>query len=96
MAIFCSLFQILDNLALTLVGEVNLVEWNVRKREARLLGLSHYPYSASRDDVGGEEIGTGSGYNCSCISHRKVQQNQAVSSWPKLPMRPYISVKFGR
>lgn len=90
MAMFCSLLQILDSSALALVArtcKVNSVEWNVRKREARLLGFSHYPYSASRDDVRGEEIGTSSGYNCSCISHRKEQQNRAMSSWPKLPMR---------
>lgn len=95
---FCSFFQILDSSALALVGrncKVNSVEWNIRKREARLQGLSHYRYSASRDDVRGEEIGTGSGDNCSCISHRKEQQNRALSS-SKLPMRPYIRVKFDR
>lgn len=96
---FCSLFQLLDSSALALVGrncKVNSVKWNVKKREARILGLSHYPYSASRDDVRGEEVGTGSGYNCSCISHRKEQQNRAVPSWPKLPMQPYRRVKFDR
>lgn len=74
--------------AFSLVGracKVNSVKWNAGKGEAKLLGRSHYPYSASSDDVRGEEMSTRSGKKFSCISHHKEQQNPAVSSWPSCP-----------